>query len=227
LAEMRDVLYDREFVDSADPAMSIYRVYRDIPIENPLDVPWVHELSYDITVMPPLMLGKEFVKTHGHNHSVGPGGATYAEIYEVLQGTVHVLLQRTGKTGIAEVSLIEGHPSDKIIISPNYGHTLINPSEETLVTGNLISRNCAACYRSWREKKGGAYYELKGGNLVRNPEYGTVPEVCFREPDKRFAINSRLTALLLKNPDEFLFLTDPSRYAGIPVSIASLSDRGR
>jgi glucose-6-phosphate isomerase len=208
LGEMREVLYDQDFAESAEPSQPVYYVHRDIPFSRPSCDSSLAELRYDVTLIPPMRLGQEYPKTHGHYHSIGPGGGAYAEIYEVLQGTVHVLLQKTERERVVDVFLIEGHPGDKLTIPPNHGHVLINPCEELLATGNLISRRCMADYELWRRRKGGAYYEVVERRFVKNPTYGNVPEMKMKAPHNSLSKELRLTDLLLKNPSDFRFLTD-------------------
>jgi len=211
LGEMRDVLYDGRFAVLANPSQPVYYVHRDIPFDRPSYDSSLIELRYDVTLIPPVGLGQECPKTYGHNHSMGPGGVTYAEIYEVLQGTIHVLIQRAEHDRIIDVSLIEGHVGDKVIVPPNYGHVLINPGDELLATGNLISKECTSEYELWRRRKGAAYYELKGRRLVKNPNYGTVLEVQLKESHSQFSKELRLKDLLLRNHRDFRFLTDPTQ----------------
>jgi len=212
LGEMREVLYDQGFAALADPVLPVYQVYRDVPFSRLNCSSSLTELRYDVTLIPPVSLGLECPRTYGHYHSAGPRGATYAEIYEVLQGTLHLLIQRTEKDVVVEVRLIEGHPGDKVVVPPSYGHVLINPGDVLLATGNLISGRCVADYELWRRRSGGAYYELKKGEFVKNPNYGNVPEMKPEPCRSRFPKNLRLTELLSRNRDDFRFLVDPLSY---------------
>jgi len=87
-------------------------------------------LRYDITIIPPNKLGMEFVKTAGHYHPFLPGSKmTYPELYEVLEGEAHYLLQRReqerGTERITDVVVVKAKKGDKVIIPPNYGHVTI------------------------------------------------------------------------------------------------------
>ena len=57
--QLRDVLYDQDWVKKIKD-FPVYYVWRGIKKEG--------ELRYDITIIPPKMLGKEFPKTKGHEH---------------------------------------------------------------------------------------------------------------------------------------------------------------
>ena len=72
LNELEKVAYDKEWFKTAEN-FELYYMHRKLKIEN--------GLRYDITIIPPRMLGKEFVKTKGHIHA-----GFYGEVYIVLEG---------------------------------------------------------------------------------------------------------------------------------------------
>jgi oxalate decarboxylase/phosphoglucose isomerase-like protein (cupin superfamily) len=77
------------------------------------------------------------VKTKGHYHPENSAGIGYPELYEVIEGVAHVLLQ---KKTLDHIALAKATNSDLVIIPPGYGHVTINPSRaETLVMANLVS----------------------------------------------------------------------------------------
>jgi len=59
LDDMKIVLYDKAWAKTA-PNLEVYYMERGLEEKN--------GLRYDITTIPPKMLGKEFVKTKGHYH---------------------------------------------------------------------------------------------------------------------------------------------------------------
>src|SRR5674536_254712 len=74
-----------------------YYMYRDLSrSQDDADTIKRHQLRFDITIIPPLQMGLEFVKTYGHCHPrVNPKlRHTYPEVYAVLDGDAHYLLQR-------------------------------------------------------------------------------------------------------------------------------------
>jgi glucose-6-phosphate isomerase len=212
LRDMIDVLYDRQFAKSADLSMDVYHVYRNIPFSSQTNTLYFPELRYDITTIPSSTLGQEYRKTYGHYHALSTRGIPHAEVYEVLQGTAHVLLQKKDGEKIVDVRLVEGSLGDKVVVPPSYGHLLINAGTETLATGNLISRRCQQSNEFFRRMRGGAYYELAGHQLVRNPVYGKLPEGVIEGPSTRFPSDCELRNLLLRDPESFRFLIDPFFY---------------
>lgn len=174
--EMRDVL--------ADPGCTfdqpLYFMYRDLARSDD-DRRWLHEhhARYDITVISPGILCGEYIKTKGHYHTRNPAGVFYPEIYEVLAGSGHFLLQTRDAD---DVVIITGSAGDKILIPPGYGHVTINPGSEDLVMANLVSTEFSSNYGPFAEMQGAAYYEMEGGALVKNPRYPDAPPVRHCDP---------------------------------------------
>ena len=73
LFDIKNVIYDRDWLSSAKN-MELYYMYRELSLGKK-DALLIkeHGLRYDITVIPPRMLGCEFVKTAGHYHPLVPG----------------------------------------------------------------------------------------------------------------------------------------------------------
>jgi len=151
-------------------------MYRDVA-KTEADRTWLHShaIRYDITIIPPAHPGGEYVKTKGHYHPENPGGVGYPELYEVIEGVAHFLLQE--KT-LDHIVLVKAAKGDIVLIPPGYGHITINPSdEETLMMANLVSTAFDSEYAFYETMHGAAWYELVGNILVRNPHYPDVPHV--------------------------------------------------
>ncbi len=177
LSDIKDVAYDKEFLAKTKD-LDIYYMYRDLALSVKDREDMQKEgLRYDITVIPPRMLGTEYVKTLGHYHPIVPGTAlSYTEIYEVLEGKAHFLLQKEEKGRITDVVLVEAEKNDKVIMPPNYGHVTINPANKELKMSDLVSSRFSSIYQPYKDKHGGAYYELREG-FVKNPHYGKLPNL--------------------------------------------------
>lgn len=148
----------------------LYLMYRNVS-QNEKDHAWMQSRSvrYDITVIPPANLGGEYVKTKGHYHPENPAGIGYPEVYEVIGGTAHFLLQTKS---LDDIVLIEGHKGDIVVIPPGYGHVTINPSDDEILTmANLVSTAFSSEYAFYGTMHGAAYYELAGGHMRKNPVY--------------------------------------------------------
>lgn len=186
IEEMRPLLYNPDCEGSGP----LYQMYRDLA-RTGKERQWLsaHDLRYDITVIPPRILCSEFVKTKGHYHPDNPAGFGYPEVYEVLAGCAHYLLQ---KKDLSDIVLISAGTGEKVIIPPGYGHVTINPSFETLVMANLVSTAFSSEYREYEVRHGAAYYELEGERFVSNHWYPGIPAMRISgAPDTRDLLPDR------------------------------------
>lgn len=221
LSEIKEVLFDQKWAEQS-PDLELYYMYRDLA-ENKADREKIASqgLRYDITILNPVKLGKEYNKTAGHDHPLVPNTEiTYPEIYEVLEGEAIFLAQNSEKNKIKDIFAIKAKKNDKVIIPPNYEHLLINPTNQELKTANWICRKFSTnIYKPFRSQQGFAYYGLKnngGIKWAKNEHYRSAPEIKFLEPNqtlKQFGIDknkplydltSDLTKLdFLKNPQNY------------------------
>jgi len=200
--ELRDFLMEP---DSAEPERPILSVYRGVFARRDLDL--FGRTRYDVTVVLPGRLGRERNKTLSHYHNDFMPGLSYPEVYEVLAGTGHFILQRPPERGGPEVIVYEASEGEGILIPPNYGHVAINPSKETLVYSNLICSCVEPSLEEFRKTHGAAYYELYDGTLVRNPMYGWKVEPIMRRGDPSLHdVYHQFTS----EPGRFRFLEDPT-----------------
>ena len=165
IEEIRGVLMD----PACGCRAPLYSMYRDLA-KSGKDRDWLRKegLRYDLTVIPPRTLCGEYVKTKGHHHPPNGKGVPYPEIYEVLQGEAHYLLQ-TRDAG--EVRLVKAARGDLVLVPPGFGHVTINPGRETLSMANIVSTRFESDYTSYERLHGAAYFEVEGGALVKNPNY--------------------------------------------------------
>ena len=221
LGEIAEVVFDKRFLANANMDMELYYMFREVS-RNEEDAKKIVErgLRYDITIIPPNKLGVEFVKTAGHYHPCPPGSKlTYPEIYEVLEGEAHYLLQKReeeqGIERITDVVVVKAEAGDKVVIPPNYGHVTINPSDDApLKMANWVARTFSSIYEPIKRRGGAAYFELTAGEFIKNELYGDVPEMRFLKPaDTRlkYLKLSRAEAMyeLLREPEKLEFLVNP------------------
>jgi glucose-6-phosphate isomerase len=171
LFDLKRVLYDQKWLKRANN-IPLYYIYRGIWEKN--------NLRYDITIIPPRMLGKEFVKTKGHYH-IG----NFGELYKVLAGEGIFLIQ---KRDLSDAYFVRAKRGNFVKIPPGYGHTTINPSKKTLKIANWVSKYCQSDYQSI-EKMGGFcyYYTIEG--WVENKNYKKIPKLKKKKPSKKMPKN--------------------------------------
>lgn len=215
-SDMREVLYDQAAADERE----LYFMYRDV--HRPEDEELIRKsgLRYDITIVSPGKLGLEFIKTAGHYHPVKPGtNVTYPEVYEVLFGTAHYLLQKPDETGrrALDVILVEAQPGDKVVIPPGYGHITINPGDEPLVMTNWVAAEFSSVYDPVKETGGGAYFEVAESEgvsrFIPNPKYesrGPLHTMEAQEmPEFGLVKGIPMYTAFLENPGAFAWLVNP------------------
>lgn len=178
--DMRSVLYNAADAEEDRP---LYFMYRAL-FKNEDDAGWLisHKIRYDITEIPPGEIGGEYVKTKGHYHPDAPDGFGYPELYQVLSGSAHYLLQ---KKDLSEFILVCALAGDFVLIPPGYGHVTINPTDDTLIMANLVSDNFSSEYQFYEDMHGAAWYETEEG-WIKNPAYDNVLELKVLERPKEY-----------------------------------------
>ncbi len=161
LFDMREVIYDKSWL-AASEDFDLYYMYRDLYLSRRDRETLLEQgLRYDITIIPPHMLGSEYIKTAGHYHPMARGGhVTYPELYEVLEGEALYLLQ---SQDLRDVVAVFAQAGEKVLVPPGYGHVTINRSNKTLKMANFVSRDFASLYEPFRDKGGGAYFFTRDG----------------------------------------------------------------
>jgi glucose-6-phosphate isomerase, archaeal len=174
LYDIREVIFDQSWLAGAKNT-ELYYMYRDLFLSQSDKENLIGQgLRYDITIIPPNMLGSEFVKTAGHYHPLVPQSeVTYPELYEVLEGEALYLLQ---KKDLSDIVVVYATTGDKVLVPPNYGHITINRSNKTLKMSNFVARDFSSLYEPFKEKGGGAYFYLRDG-FLKNQRYSDAAEL--------------------------------------------------
>jgi glucose-6-phosphate isomerase len=193
----------------------IYAMFRNLA-RSPADRWYLKEsgLRYDITVIPPRVICGEFVKTKGHFHPVTRGGCGYPEIYEVLSGRAHYLLQREDLTDAVLVNAVAG---DVVVVPPGYGHVTINPTTDTtLHMANIVSARFESNYTKYVSGRGAAYYEMADGTVEKNRAYRNVPPLrrvnAARVKSGDAGVTFPLYRLIETHSPVLAFLNHPERF---------------
>jgi len=178
LKDMGTVLYDKEWQKTADPEMELYYMYRGLKQKD--------NFQYDITVIFPKMLGKEFNKTKGHDHI-----EDFGEVYKVLEGQAIFLIQKTNGSKVKEAYAVKAKRGD-ICVIPRYrgycAHFTINPTQEVLRVANWIDKNGKYDYQGVQERQGACYFYTTEG-WVKNENYKNIPPLRFEQPLKSLPEN--------------------------------------
>lgn len=211
-ADMAPVLMDP--AAKPNPARGdMYYMYRDVHL--PQDEALIHKnnLRYDITVLPPIMIGEEFNKTVGHYHPKNSAGVEFPELYEVLSGEALFLIQKDN-----DVRAIQASAGEKIIYPPGYGHIIVNIGKTALVTANWVAANFESLYEPIRVKQGMAYYVVanqKGFKFIKNDHYQNVSDVkIVNAKDPGFGLSKQEPMYLtgMKKISNLEFLNFPEKH---------------
>jgi len=168
--DMKNVLCDQLWAKTA-PNFEVYFMHRGVKRRG--------SSRYDITIIPPRLLGKEFAKTKGHEHLGNCG-----ELYITLKGRAIYLLQKYQNNKIEDVYAIKANKGGVVIIPPQYGHFTINPSrKEELKTANWLDERSRHDYDIIDKKQGACYYYTTKG-WIKNKNYKKVPALRFEKPLK-------------------------------------------
>lgn len=170
LKEMKSVLYDQKWYKKAKN-FNVYYVWRGVK--------WEKDLRYDITIIPPKMLGQEFPKTKGHKHL-----NNFQELITVLEGQALYLAQWGKGNKIEKIEVIKAKKGDWIIHPPNCHHLTINPSKKNLIMANWLSKKCKSDYSLFEKYQGAGYYYTKQG-WIRNKNYKSGPKLKYKKPLKK------------------------------------------
>ncbi len=173
LSDMKDVVFDKEWFRVAEDR-DLYYMYRGVEEKE--------ELRYDITVIPPLLMGKEYVKTLGHFH-----GLDANEMYIVLEGEALWIFQK-GKDTVEDFYAIKAKKGDYVIVPKEYAHVTINTTNKTLKIANWVNQVSGFDYETVKNKNGLCYFYTING-WVKNNNYKNIPEIRFEEPLKEIPQN--------------------------------------
>ena len=155
-----------------------YYMYRNIHLKKDTAKIDKSNLRYDITVLPPFNVGGEYNKTFGHYHPKVAGTDTwFPEVYEVLHGHAHYLLQNG-----EEFLVFDARRGDKCLMLPGFAHVTVNPSErEPLVMANWVFPGFESDYKPIEKMGGAQYFETHHG-FVPNKKYSDIPHVKLIAP---------------------------------------------
>lgn len=195
ISDLKPVLLDT--IDSDSPA---YFMYRNIYLEKDKEKFEKNRIRFDITLLLPIMLGREYNKTFGHYHPK-INNFSYPEIYEVINGKAKFILQ---SDNFDKVFIINAKKGDHIFIFPNFGHVTVNIGEEPLVLSNLVYSDFESDYSIFREKRGAMIYITKDG-IIKNENYNKDFEITELEAKRIF---NDLYEEYIEHPQDFNFLKE-------------------
>jgi len=158
----------------------VYYMYRDLAKSEHVEAIHAAGLEYDITIIPPGLIGDEYVKTIGHYHPYKPGTTIrYPEVYEVIYGKVFFLLQSASEDleRLIDVYVVAAERGDKVLVPPGFGHVSVNPGDDVLVMSNWQPLGNKGLYEPYEARNGAAYYITASKRLQKTGK--TTPDFDF------------------------------------------------
>lgn len=227
LQDMEDVVFDKEWFEQTEERnRDMYYMFRDLA-KNDSDSEKIkaNHLRYDVTVIPPGLLGSEYTKTVGHYHPNVPGtDLSYPEIYQVLEGSATYLLQKVEygeEDNVLDVVVITAEKGDLVLVPPGYGHITINASEETLKMANWVCRDFSSVYEPIKRLFGASYFLLKDG-FAKNPLYKNIPQIRYLQPlpyeDLDLSAGEDMYDLI-HDVEKLRFLVSPQDFTGFLLEV--------
>lgn len=213
LDELRPVLKD----ESATGPGTLYTMYRGVCKDDDENTFSASGVRYDLTVVSCGSIGKEYIKTLGHYHPKAPASQySYPEVYEVLYGIAHYIIQTTGDDirFAKDVAVVRALPGQKVFIPPDYGHVTVNPGGTPLVMSNLVERGFSSDYSAYIALKGAAVYEISENGVpgfVNNQRYSNAFSLRTLDASTGAgaAIDGPLYSAFVRDPERFAFLSTP------------------
>lgn len=210
----------------------VYYMYRNIAKAEDREAITKSGIQYDITVVLPGKMGDEFSKTIGHYHSFKPGTKVrYPEVYEVIYGRVFFVIQSATPDleQLRECYAVKMERGEKLLVPPGFGHVLVNPTGDVVVTANWQPSANVSDYSSYEKHSGAAYYVVESERLgpggktsteskfVPNLNYKKLPELSERRPRElpQYELRTALPMYFTGTRDlgKLDFLVNPDEYA--------------
>jgi len=163
--------------DVTDEDRVIYRYTSGLHLEGDEELWRSARIIYGIVIFAGGVFGGEYVKSSGQYHPpVPPTDQATPEVYSVLSGTGHFMLQKASAPSYDDVTdpvLVEVRSGETFVVPPDYGHLQINPADEPLVFSYVVMADMKGQYEPYRKTRGAAFYEMAdpAKRFVRNENY--------------------------------------------------------
>ena len=196
-AQMKDLYLEKEKLSDDAPLYLMYRwVYLN---EQDKKLFEDYDLRYDITIILPKIIWKEYNKTFWHYHPKTPKWFFYEELYQVLHWEAIYLQQNNKKTFYTKAK-----SKDAVLMKASFWHVTINPSkDDILVMANIVSSKFSSIYDDYKAKKWARYYLTTNG-WVKNLNY--KDDIDLEQLNDKFNLENDLYLDFITNPKKFNFL---------------------
>lgn len=194
----------------------LYYMYNGIYKKEDEEIFKKHNARYEYTILSPMKINNEKVKSFGHIHNINPlTNKRFEEAYEVLYGKGCFQLFRIFDEEI-EVSILDVKVGDKFVVPTYYYHLSINTGDEPFIFGDLILDSASSDYSFLDKMNGAPFYfgyndKFDSFNFEQNPNYKdykvSIRHITVDEINKGYSIpNSALYSTFIENPNLYDFV---------------------
>lgn len=175
---------------------NVYEEYGDLFHKLDRELFENQHLHYELLVLPPGLLGIEFIKSHIY---YSPASDKFSTVVECLYGILTVIIQRNAikdeldfETTIEEGIMINLRKEDKIAIPSGYFYTFINTRNIPVIFSRVYRNKGVVDYSILEREQGLGYFAIRKNartEVVFNPRYKFIPKITKYTPNhSRFRI---------------------------------------
>ncbi len=168
----------------------VYSETEEIYFQDDAEIFASNPVKYEVIVLPPGLLGIEFIKSHIYYTQEEKG--KYSCIVECLSGILTVIIQKNKQkdefdfeTSIKEGILITLRKGEKIAIPTGYYYTFINSRNRPVIFSRVFHHKGIIDYSSLKREQGLGYFAIRKNaraEIVYNPRYRNIPALVRYTP---------------------------------------------
>ncbi len=168
----------------------VYKEDEEIFLCDDSDIFAANPVKYELIVLPPGLLGIEFIKSHIYYSD--PSDGKHSCVVECQYGILTILIQKNKEkdefdfdTSIKEGILIKLRKGEKVAIPTGYYYTFINTKDTAVIFSRIFKAKGIVNYDKLGREKGLGYFAIRKNaraEVVFNPRYKNVPRLSKKLP---------------------------------------------
>lgn len=164
---------------------TVYSESENIYLNDDAGIFAANPVKYELVVLPPGLLGIEFIKSHVYYHDEEKSKKSC--VVECIHGILTVIIQKNQakdefdfETSIEEGILITLRPGEKVSIPSGHFYTFINSRSKPAIFSRIFRSKGVVDYSLIQREKGLGYFAIRKNartEIVYNPKYREVPKL--------------------------------------------------
>ena len=178
----------------------LYFMYRDVFFdEKDKKILRENKIRYDITIILPELIWKEYNKTYGHYHPKNSLWKKYQELYQVISWNA-IYLQQSDNKNFFTIT----NSGQAVNMDEWFWHiTINNTKKDLLIMANLVDETFDSTYDDYKKNIWWTYYLLKDW---WEKNYNYKNELRLEEGTQKFDIDISIYDDFINNPKKFNYL---------------------